>query len=392
MNSPLAGVHVLDITANMSGPFATMILGDQGADVIKLEPLSGDPLRDLGTGSDGLSAYYANLNRSKRSIALDLGRDEARPVFERLLDWADVVVHNYRPAAAATLGIDEAEVRAARPQLIHVTIVGFGSTGPKAGEPAYDHVIQAMSGICDRQRDPRTGEPAMVRNGIVDKLTGWATAQAVCAALVSRATTGEGRGIEVCMLDVAIATLWPDGMMNHTVLHPEHERPDIANGFRVRPTSDGHVVFSVLTSRQVDGLRDALGIDESELDAYRVKARGDRRAAVTRAAVAKVAELPTDEVIDALTRHDIAVSPVVALTELHEAPQVVANATIEQFEHPVLGTIRQSAPPVRFGGDNPGALRPASRLGADGRDVFATLGLTDDDFDRAVASGVTVAT
>jgi crotonobetainyl-CoA:carnitine CoA-transferase CaiB-like acyl-CoA transferase len=191
------------------------------------------------------------------------------------------------------------------------------------------------------------------------------------------------------MLDVAIATLWPDGMMNHTVLRPENERPDIANGFRVRPTSDGHVVFSVLTSRHVDGLRDALGIDDADIDIDR--ARGDRRAAVTRAAVRRVAELPTDEVIDALTRHDVAVSPVVALGELHEAPQVVANRTIEQFEHPVLGTIRQSAPPVRFGGDNPAALRPASTLGADGRDVYAALGLTDDDFDRALASGVTIA-
>ena len=107
MTAPLAGIKVLDITANMSGPFGTMILGDQGADVIKLEPPIGDPIRQLGTGSDGLSAYYANLNRSKRSVVLDLERAESRPVFERLLDWADVVVHNYRPAAAKSLGIDD---------------------------------------------------------------------------------------------------------------------------------------------------------------------------------------------------------------------------------------------------------------------------------------------
>ena len=116
MTAPLAGIKVLDITANMSGPFGTMILGDQGADVIKLEPPIGDPIRQLGTGSDGLSAYYANLNRSKRSVVLDLERAESRPVFERLLDWADVVVHNYRPAAAKSLGIDADAVRATRPQ------------------------------------------------------------------------------------------------------------------------------------------------------------------------------------------------------------------------------------------------------------------------------------
>ncbi len=146
MTLPLTGIKVLDITANMSGPFGTMILGDQGADVIKLEPPGGDPIRNLGTGTDGLTAYYANLNRSKRSVVLDLELAESRPVFERLLDWADVVVHNYRPAAAKSLRIDADSVRATRPNLIHVTIVGFGSTGPKAGHPAYDHVIQAMSG------------------------------------------------------------------------------------------------------------------------------------------------------------------------------------------------------------------------------------------------------
>jgi crotonobetainyl-CoA:carnitine CoA-transferase CaiB-like acyl-CoA transferase len=114
MTAPLAGIKVLDITANMSGPFGTMILGDQGADVIKLEPPGGDPIRNLGTGTDGLTAYYANLNRSKRSVVLDLELAESRPVFERLLDWADVVVHNYRPAAAKSLRIDDESVRATR--------------------------------------------------------------------------------------------------------------------------------------------------------------------------------------------------------------------------------------------------------------------------------------
>ncbi len=366
---PLTGVHVLDITANMSGPFGTMILGDQGADVIKLEPPIGDPIRDLGTGTDGLSAYYANLNRSKRSLMLDLDDAASRPVFERLLDWADVVVHNYRPAAAKSLRIDVDSVRATRPRLIHVTIVGFGSTGPKAGHPAYDHVIQAMSGICDRQRDPRTGEPAMVRNGIVDKLTGWATAQAVCAALVGRATTGEGRSVEVCMLDVNVATLWPDGMMNHTVLHPENQRPDIANGFRLWPTLDGHISFISLTARQVDGIRDAFELDEDEI----AGAGSVRIVAVTRLAGQRMAELTTTEVLDRLARHDVPASPVVALSALHAEPQVVANHTVEEFEHPVLGTIRQAAPPVRFGGDNPSALRPAARLGADNDEIFAML-------------------
>jgi crotonobetainyl-CoA:carnitine CoA-transferase CaiB-like acyl-CoA transferase len=382
---PLTGLKVLDVTANMSGPFATMVLGDQGADVVKLEPLIGDPIRDLGTGSDGLSAYYANLNRSKRSLALDLTRDEARPVFDRLCDWADVVVHNYRPAAAASLGIDAESVRAGRPRVVHVTITGYGSRGPNAGRPVYDHVIQATSGFCDRQRDPSTGEPAMVRHGIVDKLTGWATAQAVCAALVQRGITGEGRAIEVCMLDVAIATLWPDGMMNHTVLEPQHERRDISSGFKVRPTADGHVVVITLTPRQIDGLRDAMGIDDSAIEGTGPARRDD----ITRAALRRIAELPTAEVVEALGRHEVPVAPIVALQELHAHPQVIANGTVEQFAHPTLGTIRQCAPAVRFGGDAPSVLRPAAPLGADGAEVFAMLGYGDDDYASAVAAGIT---
>ena len=369
MTLPLTGIKVLDITANMSGPFATMILGDQGADVIKLEPPSGDPIRNLGTGTDGLTAYYANLNRSKRSLVLDLEDPAARPTFDRLLDWADVVIHNYRPAAAQALGIDADAVRSGRPLLIHVTIVGFGSTGPKAGHPAYDHVIQAMSGICDRQRDPRTGEPAMVRNGVVDKTTGWAAAQAICAALVGRASTGEGRAIEVCMLDVNVATLWPDGMMNHTALHPEHQRPDIANGFRLWPTLDGHISFITLTPRQIDGLVDAFDLDEADI----ATAGSVRAVAVTRLSGKAMESLTTADVLDRLAAHDVPAAPVVALADVHAAPQVVANGTVETFEHPVLGTIRQPAPPVRFEGETASSLRPASPLGADNDEIFAML-------------------
>ena len=234
---PLVGINVLDITANMSGPFATMILGDQGADVIKVEPPGGDPLRELGTGREGLSGYYANVNRSKRSVVLDLANGRGIEALQKLADWADVAVHNYRPEAAARLRIDADSLRNGRPHLIHVTITGFGSRGPLAGEPAYDHVIQAVSGICARQADPSTGEPEMIRQGIVDKLTGWATAQAVASALVGRSRRGEGEAIDVCMLDVAIATLWPDGMMNHTVLDPARRRPDISPWVYIAPHS-----------------------------------------------------------------------------------------------------------------------------------------------------------
>jgi len=166
---PLEGVRVVDFTANMSGPYATMLLGDQGADVIKIEPLEGDALRHVGSGSPEMSAYFANLNRSKRSVALDLTKEESRPVVEALLDSADVVLHNFRASVTERLGLEGPVVRDGRPSLIYVGIGGFGPEGPYGGRPAYDHVIQALSGFAARQSDLKTGEPHLVRQGVIDK-------------------------------------------------------------------------------------------------------------------------------------------------------------------------------------------------------------------------------
>lgn len=385
---PLAGVHVLDITANMSGPFGTMILGDQGADVIKLEPLDGDPMRNVGSGSAGMSGYFANLNRSKRCLAMDLADPSSRPVLEVLLDWADVVVHNYRPAAATALGIDADAVRSGRDRLIHVAVVGYGTTGPFAGRPAYDHVIQALSGFGARQAEG-DGEPRLVRHGIIDKLTGLAVAQAVSSALVRQAREGLGRSVVIGMLDVAIAVLWPDGMMNHTVVEPELSRPDISNGFRLTATRDGHVAFTLATAKQLDNLRRAVGLgadcDETGEGPMR------RAGAAMRDASQRLAELTTDEAVSLLAAHDVPVAPLVPLADLHVHPQVVANGAVGTLDHPVLGTLRQASPLVRFTDETVADLRPAARLGEHGPSILAELGIADEAIADLLSNGVVVA-
>ena len=183
----------------------------------------------------------------------------------------------------------------------------------------------------------------MVRNGIVDKLTGWATAQAVCAALVGRATTGEGRSVEVCMLDVNVATLWPDGMMNHTVLHPVNERPDIANGFRLWPTLDGHISFIALTARQVEGIRATFELDETE---SRPPERPDRRGVPTRRPGDGGAHDRGGAGAAGRSRRPRFTGRLDE-TRCMRRPRSSPTITVEEFEHPVLGTIRQPAPPVR---------------------------------------------
>ena len=374
-SGPLAGVRVVDFTANMSGPFATMILGDQGADVIKVEPPEGDVIRAVGTGVAGMSAYFANLNRSKRSLAVDLNRAEAEPVMRALLDSADVVIHNLRSAAAVRLGLDAGTARRGRPSLVHATIDGFGREGPYGGRPAYDHVIQALSGFAARQIDPKRGEPSLIRQGIVDKLTGQAAAQAVTAALFERASTGNGQTVEVCMLDVAVSVLWPDGMMNHTMIEPDTVLPSVSHSFRLTPTSDGHIAFALLTTRQFAMLRDAVGLPGGEpLDT--AEARMRQGGAVLRDAARTLAGHTTAEAVEMLAAHDIPVAPVVSLEALHDDPQIRANAILREFDHPVLGAVRQADPAVRFNGARPEDLTPAPQLGQHDREAVSYTHLT----------------
>ncbi len=368
---PLHGIRVVDFTTNMAGPLATMVLGDQGADVVKVEPPAGDVVRGIGTMSAGMSAYFANLNRSKRSIALDLTDAGSRPVVDALLDTADIMVHSYRPDVARALGLDERRVRDGRPRLVYGEVAGYGSEGPSAGRPAYDHVIQAMSGFAALQTPPGSGEPTLVRQGVVDKLTAYATAQALAAALVERTRTGEGRAVTIRMLDVAIAVLWPDGMMDKTILAPEQPRPAIDGSFRATPTKDGHIVLTVVTGRQLQQLLVATGVEETGAGPE-TGPRGPGGEKL-REAVARLATMTTDEAVDRLAAHEVPVSAVVRLEDLHRHPQVVANRSIDEFPHPVLGLVRQANPAVRFDGEHAGGLRPAPRLGEHDEEIRREL-------------------
>ena len=188
---PLAGIRIIDLTTNMSGPLATMVLADQGADVVKVEPPAGDAIRTVGTGHAGMSAYFANNNRGKRSIAIDLTKDAGRDVVRRLTADADVFAQNFRPGVVDRLGLSAQSLQAENPRLVYASISGFGTAGPLADAPAYDHVVQALSGFAAIQTAGTT-EPSMVRHGVIDKATAYTLAQAITAALFQRERTGQG--------------------------------------------------------------------------------------------------------------------------------------------------------------------------------------------------------
>ncbi|MGB6564870.1 MAG: CoA transferase, partial [Candidatus Binataceae bacterium] len=221
MPGPLEGVRVLDFTSMVAGPVATMMLADQGAEVIKLEPPRGDLMRHLSRGRNGMSGFFLCCNRNKRSLAVDLKTAEGLAIVKKLIATAHVLVHNFRPGAAERVGLGEDAVRAIRRDIVYVSINGFGERGPYAGQRAYDPVIQALSGLAEIQRDRDTGRPRMVRTIIADNTTALTAAQAITAALFARERSGQGQHVRIAMLDAMISYLWPEAMASLTFVGNE---------------------------------------------------------------------------------------------------------------------------------------------------------------------------
>ena len=216
---PLDGIRVVEAAQMVAGPLAGMILAEQGADVIKVELPDGvgDRIRSFGSRRNGMSAVFQAVNRGKRSIVLDSKRDDGRAAMLRLAASADVFLQNFRPGVAARLGLSEADLRAANPDLVYVSVSGFGPSGPRSDEKVYDYVVQAMSGMAALQPDD-VGRPRLTPHVIVDKVTAMTVAQAVTAALLARERGHGATRVDVTMLDAALWFFWPDGMMDRSLL------------------------------------------------------------------------------------------------------------------------------------------------------------------------------
>ena len=245
---PLAGIRVVDLTSMISGPVATMMLADQGADVIKVEPLSGDLVRHMGPNRQGLSSGFISANRSKRSLAVNLKTDQGMAVIQRLLATADVFVQNFRPGAVERMGLGEEVVRGIREDIVYVSISGFGETGPYAHKRVYDPVIQALSGLADIQKDGESGRPRMIRTIIPDKTTAVTAAQAITAALFARERGRGGQHVKLAMLDTMVAYLWPEGMAGYTFIGREvkSSRAQLAQDL-IFETLDGYITAGAVS-------------------------------------------------------------------------------------------------------------------------------------------------
>lgn len=256
---PLDGIRVVEAANYVSGPFAGLALAQLGAEVVKVEPPTGDPLRKFGLTHEGISALYMNLNHGKRSVVLDLKDDGDRAAMQELLADADVFLQNWRPGIAESLGVGYDDVRERNSSLVYVAITGFGQTGPKLARPVFDTSIQAASGLAAYESGQ--GQPSMVRSLIADKTTAMMAVQGVLAALLSRGRTGEGSRVDLAMLDVMAYFNFPDVCQDRTFLDaPPRDLPRGRDN--VVRTSDGYVAVSPVSGRQLGAAVTAVGHPE----------------------------------------------------------------------------------------------------------------------------------
>jgi crotonobetainyl-CoA:carnitine CoA-transferase CaiB-like acyl-CoA transferase len=385
MSGPLEGVRIVDLTTMVAGPVAAMMLGDQGADVIKVESPAGDLMRRFAFGRNGTSASFLSCNRNKRSLAIDMKSAEGLEITKKLIATADVLMHNFRPGAAERIGVGEHAVRAIRPEIIYVSISGFGESGPYAKQRAYDPVIQALSGLAEIQRDRDTGRPRMVRTIIADYTTALTAAQAITAALFAKERSGIGQHVRIAMLDSMISYLWPEAMPSLTFVGEEQDPSDGEVGpDLIFATQDRYITAGALSDDEWVGMCRALKREDLINDPRFKSARDRAINALERREIltGELEKWTAHEILARLLANDVPSAPVVSRFELLSDPQVRANQILEVHESSEAGKVRQPRPAARFD-RTPSAVRKlAPALGADNESILSELGYSVEQVER----------
>jgi crotonobetainyl-CoA:carnitine CoA-transferase CaiB-like acyl-CoA transferase len=379
---PLEGVRIIDLTSMLSGPWATMILADQGADVIKVElPRQGDHTRSHGNRRHGFSASFLNLNRNKRSITLDLKSPRGVELLKRLSATADVFVQNFRPGVVERLGVDEATIRELAPNIIYVSINGFGETGPYADKPAYDPIVQAFSGLTTVQAGADELRPRLIRTVLPDKLTAMTAAQAIAAALVGRLRTGRGQHVRLSMLDAVLAFLWASDMGAHTWVGEKVCHRAAASFIDlIYETQNGFMTAAVMTDKEWVALARALEhpqwLDDPRFKTPALREQNiDARLQMTQDVLRT---RTTEEWLQRLGREGVPCAPVLTRDQVINHPQVLASNILLESDHPTAGRLRQTRAAARFATEMV-VRRGAPRLGEHNREVLTELGLSNDE-------------
>ena len=397
MVGPLDGIRIVDLTQVVAGPVCTMVLADQGAEVIKVEFPAGDILRHNRHYSKGeMNALTLNCNRGKRSIVVDLTTAEGVKIVEELAANADVFVQNFRAGVIERLGISHERLRELNPQLTTVWMSGFGQNGPMADIPVFDPVMQAVTGHCAVQLNPQIPFVDVHRTIVIDKSTALTTAQAITAALFARERDPErlGQHLEVSMLDVGLAFFWPDGGMAHTVLDEDATAgTTLYQAMKITECSDAKITYYVVGEAHFNGLFRAIGRSDWAGDPRYCTTDGrsaDPAIGVEIAEVAAAAFLAMtrDEALARLRENDVPAGPVLALDELHELPQTIHNEVFHEWDHPIAGRLRQPRSAPIFDRTPVESKWSVPALGQHTDDVLSELGHDAEAIAALRASGV----
>jgi crotonobetainyl-CoA:carnitine CoA-transferase CaiB-like acyl-CoA transferase len=388
--SALAGVKVLDLTSMVSGPVAAMMLADQGADVIKVEPTSGEQMRHIGPTVNKVTAAFFSCNRGKRSIGVDLKSEDGKKILFDLVTDADVLIQNFRPGAMERMGFGEPVLREINPRLIYVSISGFGEEGPYAHKRVYDPVIQALSCATDIQGDRATGRPQMFRIIIADKVTAITAAQAISTALYAREKSGEGQHVRLSMLDAMLSLFWPEAMAGLTYADQEFDVRKYQGAMDlIYETQDRFITAGAISDNEWKGMCRALN-REDLIDHPNFKTAQGRfthnseRKDIT---AEEIKKWSSEEILARFDQEGVPCAPIIDRSELLDHEQVLANGSIDRLYFEEFGEVRQARHPARFDKTPASVSRPAPRLGEHGREVLAALGYDAAAIDALVQAG-----
>ena len=378
---PLESVTILEFSTMITASLASMMMAEQGARVIKVEPMEmGDPMRYIGARKADISALFANCNRGKESLRIDLKSAEGVETIKAMIPAVDVVIHNFRPGVMDKLGLGSECLRSINPKLIYTAISGFGTKGPLSGAPAYDPMIQAHAGVAAAQG--RGDQPAFMRTLLCDKITGYTACQAVTSALFMRERVGEGQHLDLSMIDSGLFFIFLDGFQNDTLLSDDHERGPMLIDILYDPwlCSDGSVIISLgsyeIQRRFLTAIDMSQLLEDPRFDSFENQIRNIRE---LKALVApRCASLTCDDMVDRLRLADVPCAKVMTREEVLSQEQLAANGTVEIYDHPVAGLSRRVLSPPLFGGERLEAGRGAPTHGQHTDSVLQSFGLSDE--------------
>ena len=390
---PLTGIKVIDLTAMVSGPVATMMLGDQGADVIKIEPLSGELMRSVGAPNNGMTTSFLCSNRSKRSLTINLKDIEGIKIIKKLIKNADVIVQNFRPGTMKRMGLSYEEVKKINSNIIYTSISGFGDKGPYSKQRVYDPIIQALSGLADIQRDQETKFPKMVRTIIPDKTTGMAAAQAISAALFYRERYGKGQHIKLAMLDVMIAYLWPEGSSSLSFVGKESDPSSGQMGLDlVFKTNDKKFITAgAVTDKEWLGMCNAFDRKDLLVDPRfntprsRFNNKTERRLIIAQ----EIKKHNANDILQKLATNEVPSAPILNREELLENEQVLQNKIIEFHDSNIFGKIRSPRPAPIYSESPLSGEQLAPLLGENSIEILKELNYSDDEIKKFIKENVT---